>query len=154
MNKIYNFHLNIDLIEHERSLDSHSNIYKVDITNRDVKFNWKCAFRGPKETDHSYKLSEEGFENLLAYIKENNLNRNLKEIRKAENLGLSINLTVKIEMENIKTEAQIVGMYKDWKNRGKKKECNIKNIDYYNTISLIISQAENKNDSFPIRSLF
>ena len=102
--------------------------------NRHIKFNWNCHFRRPKEIDHLYKLSESGFEGLLSYIKENNLNRNLKEIRKADNLGF--------------------GMYKDWTKRGKKKECNIKNIEYYNAISFIISQAENKNDSFPIKSLF
>ena len=71
--------------------------------NRHIKFNWNCHFRRPKEIDHLYKLSESGFEGLLSYIKENNLNRNLKETRKAENLGLSINLTVKIEMEHIKS---------------------------------------------------
>ncbi len=148
MNIINDFHLTIDLIKHERSKDSHSNIYAVKITNRDVKFNWKCAFRGPKETDHSYKLSEVGFKSLLTFINKKLLNRNIKEIRKADNIGLSINLTVKIEMDNNKTEANIVGMYNDWTKRGKKKQCNIKNLDYYNAISHIISHAEQKVDLF------
>ncbi len=140
-----NLLLILNLTRREKSKDSSRALTKLTIKNREIDYSYYRGGRHTLDKKKQYKLDENQEIELIEYIKENKLNRNIKEKKSTDGYGISIDLSLEIEIEDTKTKVKIIGRKNIWgKNDGK--ETNLKNVEFYNEVHSLIVFLKNKFD--------
>jgi hypothetical protein len=136
------FYLNLVITREEHSKDNNSETVTLVIKDNkiDLKFNYK-GFKAQEDKSYSKILDDETINLIINYIKKENLNVNIKEIKKTECIGIVGFLDFELIIDKVKTNSQIAGIKsvwilndherKEWKKK-KYLKTNIENIDYFN----------------------
>ena len=76
------FYLKIDLINREKSKDSNSQRYRVEVKNRDVKYAYSYSgYPGSKKRSKNYRLSNEELSEIIQYNKNKKIDLSIEEKR-------------------------------------------------------------------------
>ncbi len=130
----------LNLSQRETSKDTNWQQTKLIVKNREVDYAWSYGgYPDARNKEEKYKINEEQEKKIIEYIKKNKLNKNIKEIKSSAGIGVSINLTFEVIIENIKTEIIISGRSNIWGGSRWKKKTNLKKIDVYHNVASLIS---------------
>lgn len=142
------FSLSIAFTKCETSKDSHTSRYTIGINGREVRYQWQyTGFPDDKNEARTWTMSPAVQAKLLEYIRTHRLTRNLREIRSATGIGLSVDVTWTLVQSGRTNVIRLQGMYNDWSKRDSK-PCNIDNIALYHRIEAVIASLRNRNDYF------
>ncbi len=132
------FHLKLFLLRKEISRDSNSQIAKINIANGVAEYSVTHGGRDPRPNKiKKYKLSENKEKQLINYIIQNNLNRNIQE-EKPETFGINISLLLEIKIGQVVTKVRIIGAKNIWGRTKKGKKSNLKNLVFYNKVHSLL----------------
>ena len=124
---------------------------KLIIENGEINYSYRYySYPSPRKEKKEYNLNENQINELIEYIKKNNLNRNINEIKPTEGYGISIVVELEIEIEDVKTEVKIIGRKNIWDNEYEE-GTNLENYNFYsNMCSLIFFMKKNFGFDFEI----
>jgi hypothetical protein len=142
------FKLNLTLAKEEFGDESSSDIYYVSIVDQNVKYAWKHT--GPpaaRQKHHTYKLSPQGLHNLKTFIKQEQLNQNVNEIKPETSSGIAVRFNFTLTTAGKATKAHISGMYRRL-DAPEENQANIENLEYLRKAQKILTAVIQKQESF------
>ena len=138
------FSLLLTLTYEETSKDSNGQTTSLRIRDRAVEYSYHYGgFPKEKTQEKRYSLSETEEKELIEYVIENRLNRNLEEIRPTEGIGVAVDLRLEVRMEGIVTAVGIVGRSRIW-GSSPGKETNLENRDFCGEINSLLVFLKNR----------
>ena len=120
--KEQDFYLQIKLIDYEKSKDSNSQHYTVEVKNREVVYHYKYngfPFPSDSEKSNRYKLSDTQFKKMIERIKSNHINRSIKELNKDKYIGHFVDLSLILKLDGRTTQSHITGMTSSFRHKDK-----------------------------------
>ncbi len=144
--KEQDFYLKIDLINREKSKDSNSQRYIVEVKNKNVKYAYSYSgYPGNKKRSKNYRLSDEELNDIIRYIKDKKIDLSTEEKRSTKSNGgvtMRVYLSLFLKLEGKTTESEISGNVKIFRGDGKIKGELIKNTNYINSVKSLIGDLE------------
>jgi len=142
-------YLKIEFTRRETSKDSNWSRTVLEIKDGTVKKNVRYGgFRAPEDKNISFPITGEQEALITGYISKQRVNRNIKENKPCDGIGISVVVRLTAEIGGKTTLVEISGMSRRW--GGKKNgSSNIKNIQLINDIRFLINSADNKFNSLP-----
>ncbi len=142
------FYLKLNYSQREKSKDSNSQNTTLIIKNRIIEYSVTHAGRDPRpDITKEYKLSKDAENQLIEFIKKNELNQNIDEHIADVSPGINTTLLLEITMDNISTKATIAGAVNAWGSKEYLKKQNtktIKNKVYYGKINSLLNFLKSK----------
>jgi hypothetical protein len=138
------FSLLLILTYEETSKDSSWQKTSLEIRDRKAEYSYQAGgFPDEKTKEKKYRLSETEEKELIEYVKENRLNRDIEEIMSTEGIGVAADLQFKVSIEGMATAVRIVGRSSIWGN-GQEKKSNLENRDFLSEINALLVFLKNQ----------
>lgn len=133
------FFLDLHMTREESSKDSNWQETSITIKDRVLEYSYRYGgYPEDKRINKRYSLSKTQEGELIAYIEENKLNRNIEEIKPTEGLGVAVDLRMEIGFENLETSVRIVGRSNIWSTDSAKKT-NLEYHDFYYDVHSLLA---------------
>ena len=133
------FHLKLFLVRKEKSRDSNSQITKINIANGIAEYSVTHKGRDPRPTKiKKYKLNKKKEEQLIQYIIQHKLNRNIQEEKPEARPGINISLLLEIRIGKVVTKVRIIGATNIWGRTKNGKKSIIKNLVYCDNVHSLL----------------
>ncbi len=141
------FYLQIKLINREKSKDSNSQHYHIEVKDGEVTYHYKYngfPFPPNRERSSKYRLSDEALSEIIQYIKDEKIDVSTEEERstKANGVTRSVDLSLFLKLEGKTTESKISGNVRIFRAGGKIKGEIIRNKNYVNSVESLIGDLE------------
>ena len=142
------FYLQIKLIGREKSKDSNSQHYHIEVKDREVTYHYKYygfPFPPNRERSSKYRLSDEALSEIIQTIKDEKIDVSTEEKRSTKSNGgvtMRVHLSLFLKLEGKTTESEISGNVKIFRGDGKIKGELIKNTNYINSVKSLIGDLE------------
>ncbi|MEA3490492.1 MAG: hypothetical protein U9R27_01180 [Campylobacterota bacterium] len=139
------FYLKIDLTNREKSKDSNSQRYIVEVKNKNVDYRYiYSGYPGYKKRSKQYKLTDRELSQIIHSIKDEKIDLSKEEKRstKANGVTRSVDLSLFLKLEGKTTKSKISGNVRIFRASGKIEGELIKNKDYINSVESLIGDLE------------
>lgn len=140
------FYLKINLLNSEKSKDSNSQRYIIEIRDKNVTYHYNYSgFPDNKHKSKKYILSDKELSDIMQQIKDRNINESIEEIKPTKSNGgttMSVNLSVLLLSECKITQSTISGNTQILRADGEIMGEIIKNIDYVNNVVSLIQDLK------------
>lgn len=140
------FYLKINLLNSEKSKDSNSQRYIIEIRDKNVTYHYNYSgFPDNKHKSKKYILSDKELSDIMQQIKDRNINESIEEIKPTKSNGgttMGVNLSVLLLSECKITQSTISGNTQILRADGEIMGEIIKNIDYVNNVVSLIQDLK------------
>ena len=141
-NETSNFQLKLQYDHRERSKDSNSQTTTLNIKNRIIDYSVTHGGRNARPNIATkFEMTEETENKLIEYIKQQELNRNIKEHIKDVSPGINGSVILEIKIDSTTTKSDISGAVNPWGSEEYLKKQNkktLKHKKYYEKIHSLL----------------
>jgi hypothetical protein len=135
-------HLRLERTEHSKD----HNVRLTEIHAADTVVSYGYLYEGfPPDAEKTVKkhvnLSPADLDALIALVEEKKLDRNIEEKKPADEIGVSVAMTLEITRKGKTTRAAVSGMTSIW---GKELESNIRNAKFLEGVEALVSFVESR----------